>query len=95
MDFFDGERARRLVKHERGDFTEQAAEFLRLRPLVAQPREVVLHERMRDDGDALHLIFRRLIKKIHAARAQLRNIHAEVELDVVRRTALAEHGKKI
>jgi hypothetical protein len=86
--------ARRLVKHERGDFAEQAAEFLRLRTLVAQPREVVLHERMGDDGDALHLIFRRLPEKIHAAFAQFRNVQAEVELDVVRLAALAEHGRK-
>ena len=47
--------ARRFVKHERGDFAEQPAEFLRLRPFVAQPGEVVLHQRVRDDGDAFHV----------------------------------------
>src|SRR5712675_3733668 len=41
------------------------------------------------------LIFRRLPQEIHAARAQLRDIQTEVELDVVRRTALAKHGEKI
>jgi hypothetical protein len=54
--FFDGEIARGFVKHERGDFTEQPAKFLRLGLRVAQAREIVLHERMRDDRDALHFI---------------------------------------
>ena len=46
--------ARRLVNHQRGNFAEEPPEFLRLRPPVAQPGEVVLHERVRDDGDAVH-----------------------------------------
>jgi hypothetical protein len=55
--FFYGERARRFVDHQRGDFAKQAAEFLRVRPLVAQAGEVVLDEWVRDDGDVFHNYF--------------------------------------
>ena len=50
----DGERARGLVKHQGGDFAEHPAELLRPGPLVAQPGQVVLHQRVRDDGDPFH-----------------------------------------
>src|SRR5665811_50003 len=40
-------------------------------------------------------IFRDLPQEIHAAFAQLGDVEAQVELDVMRRAALAEHGEKI
>ncbi len=95
VNLFDGEGAGGLIDHQRGDFTEQAAEFLRLGLLVAQPGEVVLDQRVGDDRDAFHLIFGGLPEEIHAAGAQFRDVQAEVELHVMSRAALAEHGEKI
>ena len=50
----DGEVARGFVQHEQSDLAEDAAKFLRARALIAQAGEVVLDERVRDDGDVLH-----------------------------------------
>src|SRR5258708_21691885 len=51
----DAKGARRLVKHQGGYLTENAPEFLGASPLVAEPGEIMLHQRVRDDSDTFHL----------------------------------------
>ena len=52
------ERARGFVNHQRGDLGKAAPKVLGFGGLIAQPAKVVLHQRMRDDGDAVHVQWR-------------------------------------
>ena len=77
----DGEGARGLIKHQRGDLTQHAPEFLRTGPLVAQPRQVVLHQRVRDDGHAFHrLSGERRRQEIELARLESRGLKPQIQL---------------
>ena len=51
---FERQVARHLVAEQHADLVEQLAEALGRALLVAHQRELVLHQRMIDDGDALH-----------------------------------------
>ena len=42
------------MQHESRDFAEQPAKLLGPRSLVPQPGEIVLNQRVRDNGHALH-----------------------------------------
>jgi len=51
-------RARGFVNHQRGDLGKAAPKVLRFGGLIAQPAKIVLHQRMRDDGDAVNVQWR-------------------------------------
>ncbi len=42
------------MQHKREHLAEDTAEFLGTCPLIAQAGEIVLHQRMGDDGDGFH-----------------------------------------
>src|SRR5688500_15818164 len=56
VDWFYCEGTGCLIGHECGDFAKHAAKFLRVGALVTQPRKVMLHQWMRDDGYAFQAI---------------------------------------
>ena len=78
---------------------QHAAKFLRPGALVAQASEIVLNERVIDDGDTLHPLITLMRKgggqEIHLADLQLRGIQSEVNFHDRRGLRLAENSKEI
>ena len=85
----------RLVEHQLGDLPQHAPEFLRAGPLVAQQRQVMLDQRVRDDRHAFHSsMSEHGRKKVELASLEFRRLHSPIEFHDFA-LALAENPEQV